>query len=88
MWLSAFVVRFVTGRFINEYLHHQNSRYEHEMLFNDGSRHRFEILDLASRLKRHMSESDDDAAQNEFEDHLRWGDVFFLMYSTIGAQLS
>ena len=105
------MVKFVTRRYISEYLHYENSRYEHEMEFSDGNRHSFEILDLSSQRtgKRSLnfnfppsdyprqkseqkvsrskckvsneSESDDDQAQSDFEDHLRWGDVFFLMFS-------
>ena len=82
----AFVVKFVTKRFIHEYLHNQNSRYVHEMEFKDGNRHHFEILDLSKRVgaEQQLSSSDDDNAQDEFEDQLRWGDVFFLMFSILG----
>ena len=55
------------------------------MEFKDGNRHHFEILDLSSRGVEHrVSSSDDDQAQDEFEDQLRWGDVFFLMFSISG----
>ena len=77
---SAFVVRFVTKRYICEYMRNQHSCYEHEVTFGDGNSHRFEILDLSDCRRI------DEKAEKQFEEHIKWGDVFFLMFSITGTQ--
>lgn len=50
MKYSAFVVRFVTKRFIWEYPNDKHTCYEHDAYYGDGESHRFEILDLSNAV--------------------------------------
>ena len=73
----AFVVRFLTKRFICEYMKNEDLRYEHATRFSDGNWHRFEILDI-SNLRRDCKE------EQRFDDSIKWGDVFFILFSVTG----
>ena len=75
--MLAFVVRFLTKRFIWEYMHNEDLRYEHTTRFADGNWHRFEILDI-SNPRRDIKE------EERFDDSIRWGDVFFVLFSVTG----
>ena len=61
-------------------MRNQHSCYEHEVTFGDGNSHRFEILDLSDCRRI------DEKAEKQFEEHIKWGDVFFLMFSITGTQ--
>ena len=63
-------------------MRNQHSCYEHEVTFGDGNSHRFEILDLSDCRRI------DEKAEKQFEEHIKWGDVFFLMFSITGIQFS
>ncbi|CAG5103978.1 Oidioi.mRNA.OKI2018_I69.chr1.g1027.t1.cds [Oikopleura dioica] len=76
---TAFVVRFVTKRFISEYMSDRHSCYEHELTYTGGEKHYFEIMDLSNKV---LKDPDNEKGGEEFDDHIKWGDAFLLMYST------
>lgn len=77
---TAFVVRFVTRRFISEYMNDKHTCYEHDAAYSDGETHRFEILDLSNPV---LQSAEDEKGEKDFEDNIRWGDAFMLLYSTV-----
>lgn len=74
------MVRFVTRRFISEYSSDKHQFYEHDVEYSDGENHRFEILDLSNSVLKNAQDSKD---EKEYEDHIRWGDAFMLLFSVV-----
>jgi len=58
----------------------RHTHYEHEVIHNDGEISRFEILDLSNPV---LKSAQNEAAESEFQNHIKWGDVFMLLYSTV-----
>lgn len=54
--------------------------YEHDAAYSDGETHRFEILDLSNPV---LQSAEDEKGEKDFEDNIRWGDAFMLLYSTV-----
>ena len=58
------MVRFVTRRFISEYMNDRHTCYEHDAVYTDGESHRFDILDLSNPV---LQNAEDEKAERDFE---------------------
>ena len=74
------MVRFVTRRFISEYINDRHTCYEHNAVYSNGDNQPFEILDLSNPV---LQLAQDEKTEKNFENQIKWGDVFMLMYSTV-----